>query len=184
MGVVISHSFPFSASRRLKFSYKSILPCTAQVFRRDSPGKAAQWLGRSIRESWGGVVVSHSFPSRASRRLKFSHNSILPRPAFPSTLVSMLELSPPLPILLLPRVGGLSALSTRAIETVLKIMPWVCVTRDRLCGLVVRFPDYRSRGSDSIPCPPYFLRSSASETESTQHRVYNWGATWEDLDPM
>jgi hypothetical protein len=25
---------------------------TAQVFRRDSPGKAAQWLGRSIHESW------------------------------------------------------------------------------------------------------------------------------------
>jgi hypothetical protein len=62
-----------------------------------------------------GVVVSHSFPFRASRRLKFSHNSVLPCTAFPSTLVSMLELSPPLPILLLPRVGGLSALSTRAI---------------------------------------------------------------------
>jgi hypothetical protein len=60
-------------------------------------------------------VVSHSFPFRASRRLKFSHNSILPCTVFPSTLVSMLELSPPLPILLLPRVGGLSALSTRAI---------------------------------------------------------------------
>jgi hypothetical protein len=25
--------------------------CTAQVFRRDSPGKAAQWLARSISES-------------------------------------------------------------------------------------------------------------------------------------
>jgi hypothetical protein len=24
---------------------------TAQVFRRDSPGKAAQWMGRSIHES-------------------------------------------------------------------------------------------------------------------------------------
>jgi hypothetical protein len=64
-----------------------------------------------------GVVVSHSFPSRASRRLKFSHNSILPCPEFHSTLVSMLELSPPLPILLLPRVGGLSALSTRAVPS-------------------------------------------------------------------
>jgi hypothetical protein len=50
-GVVISHSFAFSASRRLKFSYKSILPCTGRVFRSDSPGKAAQWLARSIRES-------------------------------------------------------------------------------------------------------------------------------------
>jgi hypothetical protein len=50
-GVVISHSFAFSASRRLKFSYKSILSCTARVFRSDSPGEAAQWLARSIRES-------------------------------------------------------------------------------------------------------------------------------------
>jgi hypothetical protein len=32
--------------------------------------------------------------------------------AFPSTLVSMLELSPPLPILLLLRVTGLSGLNT------------------------------------------------------------------------
>jgi hypothetical protein len=48
---VISHSFAFSASRRLKFSYKSIVPCTAREFRRDSPGEAAQWLARSIRES-------------------------------------------------------------------------------------------------------------------------------------
>jgi hypothetical protein len=32
--------------------------------------------------------------------------------AFPSTLVSMLELSPPLPILLLLRVAGLSRLNT------------------------------------------------------------------------
>jgi hypothetical protein len=62
-----------------------------------------------------GVVVSHSFAFRASRRLKFSHNSILPCTALPTTLVSMLELSPPIPILLLPRVDGPSALSTRAI---------------------------------------------------------------------
>jgi hypothetical protein len=26
---------------------------TVQVFRHDSAGKAAQWMGRSIRESWG-----------------------------------------------------------------------------------------------------------------------------------
>jgi hypothetical protein len=32
--------------------------------------------------------------------------------AFPTTLVSMLELSPPLPILLLLRVAGLSGLNT------------------------------------------------------------------------
>jgi hypothetical protein len=28
-------------------------PVPDQVFRRDSPGKAAQWLARPIRESWG-----------------------------------------------------------------------------------------------------------------------------------
>jgi hypothetical protein len=33
--------------------YKSILPCTARVFRRDNPEKTAQWLARSIRESLG-----------------------------------------------------------------------------------------------------------------------------------
>jgi hypothetical protein len=37
--------------------------------------------------------------------------------AFPSTLVSMLELSSPLPVLLLLRVGGLSRLNTRALLT-------------------------------------------------------------------
>jgi hypothetical protein len=36
--------------------------------------------------------------------------------AFPSTLVSMLELSPPLPILILLRVGGLSLLNIRAVQ--------------------------------------------------------------------
>jgi hypothetical protein len=175
-GVVISHSFAFSASRRLKFSYKSIFPCTIWVFGRDSPGKAAQWLTRSIRESWGvlwlvirllsgradvsslvikalrtpvlhspphwsacwcspyhypyfsyaasedfpwklrGVMISHSFAFRASRRLKSSYKSIFPCTAFPSTLVSMLELSPPLRVLLLLRVGALSRLNTRALH--------------------------------------------------------------------
>jgi hypothetical protein len=62
-----------------------------------------------------GVVISHSFAFSASRRLKFSYKSILPCTAFPSTLVSMLELSPPLPSLLLLRIGGLSRLNTRAI---------------------------------------------------------------------
>jgi hypothetical protein len=36
--------------------------------------------------------------------------------AFPSTLVSMLELSPPLPILLLLRVAGLSGLKTIIVQ--------------------------------------------------------------------
>jgi hypothetical protein len=56
-------------------------------------------------------VISHSFAFSASRRLKFSYKSILPCTAFPSTLVSMLQLSPPLPVLLLLRVGGLSCLN-------------------------------------------------------------------------
>jgi hypothetical protein len=57
-------------------------------------------------------VISHSFAFSASRRLKFSYKSILPCTAFPSTLASMLELSLPLPVLLLLRVGGLSRLNT------------------------------------------------------------------------
>jgi hypothetical protein len=60
-------------------------------------------------------MISHSFAFSASRRLKFSYKSILPCTAFPSTLVSMLELSPPVPVLLLLRVGGLSRLNTRAL---------------------------------------------------------------------
>jgi hypothetical protein len=92
-----------------------LFTCTARVFSRDSPGKAAQWLARSIRESWGGVVISHSFAFKASRRLNFIYKSIENDcTAFLSTLVSMLELSPPLPVLLLLRVGGLSRLNTRA----------------------------------------------------------------------
>jgi hypothetical protein len=44
---------------------------------------------------------------------------------------------------------------------------------DRLCGLMVRVTDYRSRGPGSIPAPPDFLRSSGSRTGSTQPREYN-----------
>jgi hypothetical protein len=49
-------------------------------------------------------MISHSFAFSASACT-----------AFPSTLVGMLELSPPLPVLLL-RVGGLSLLNTRAVK--------------------------------------------------------------------
>jgi hypothetical protein len=62
-------------------------------------------------------VISHSLAFRASRRFEFSYKSILPCTAFPSTLVSILELSPPLPSLLLLRVGGLSRLNTRDIRS-------------------------------------------------------------------
>jgi hypothetical protein len=44
---------------------------------------------------------------------------------------------------------------------------------DRLCGLVVRVPGYRSRGPGSIPALPDFLRSSGSGTGFTQPREYN-----------
>jgi hypothetical protein len=73
-----------------------------------------------------GVVISHSFAFRASRRLNFSYKSILPCTAFLSTFVNMLQLSPPLPVLLLLRVGGLSRLNTRAIHT---IFTFVLVSR-------------------------------------------------------
>jgi hypothetical protein len=47
--------------------------------------------------------------------------------------------------------------------------------RDRLSGLMDRVPDYRSRVR--FPALPDFLRSSGSETGSTQPREYNQGAT-------
>jgi hypothetical protein len=72
-----------------------------------------------------GVVTSHSFAFRASRRLKFSYKSIENAcTAFPSTLVSKPELSPPLQVFLLLRVGRLSRLNTRAILAVEKIGVW------------------------------------------------------------
>jgi hypothetical protein len=60
-------------------------------------------------------VISHSFAFSASRRL--------------SALVRMLELSPPLPVLLLLRVGGPSRLNTRAILGFMKIHQFVEVFR-------------------------------------------------------
>jgi hypothetical protein len=75
-----------------------------------------------------GVVISHSFAFRANRRLKFSYKSIENTcTAFPFTLVNMLELSPPLPSLLLLCIGGLSRLNTRAIlyYTILYILYYI-----------------------------------------------------------
>jgi hypothetical protein len=46
--------------------------------------------------------------------------------------------------------------------------------KDRLCDLVVRVPDYRSRGPGSIPgATRFFVRSSGSGTGSTQPREDN-----------
>jgi hypothetical protein len=44
---------------------------------------------------------------------------------------------------------------------------------NRLCGLVVRVPGYRSRGPGLTPGAIRFLRSSGSRTGSTQPREYN-----------
>jgi hypothetical protein len=108
----IDHMYKLCSSVTILISILS----TAWIFRHDSPGKAAQWLQV---HSWKlrRVVISHSFAFRASRHLKFCYKSIENAcTAFPSTLVSLLELSPSLPILLLLRVGGLSHLNTRAIH--------------------------------------------------------------------
>jgi hypothetical protein len=83
-----------------------LLYSTARIFRSDSSGEAVQWLAI---HPWKlrSVVITHSFAFSASRHL--------------STLVSMLELSPSLPSLLLLRVGGLSHLNTRSV-TVLCVL--------------------------------------------------------------
>jgi hypothetical protein len=88
---------------------------TARVFSRDSPGKVAQWTGRPIRESWGVLwLVIRSLSVRTD--VSSSVRSILPCTerlcCIPLHTCSMLELSPPLPIILLLRVAGLSGLNT------------------------------------------------------------------------
>jgi hypothetical protein len=91
--------------------------CTARVFRRDSPGKAAQRLARSIRESWGVLwLVIRLLSERAD----------VPTSVIKALRTPVLHSSPhlsagwssplPLPVLLLLRVGGLSRLNTRAIR--------------------------------------------------------------------
>jgi hypothetical protein len=104
---------------------------TARVFRSDSRGKAAQWLATSIRESWGVLwLVIRLLSVRAD--VSSCYKSIFPCTAFPSTLVSMLELSSPLPVLLLLRVGGLSRLNTRALIHVI-----CCHLSANICSTVV-----------------------------------------------
>jgi hypothetical protein len=44
---------------------------------------------------------------------------------------------------------------------------------DRLCGVVVRVPGYRSRCPGSIPGATRYSESSESGTESTQPHEYN-----------
>jgi hypothetical protein len=45
--------------------------------------------------------------------------------------------------------------------------------KDRLCGLVVRVPGYRSRGPGTIPSATDFLTSCGPGTGSTEPREYN-----------
>jgi hypothetical protein len=56
--------------RAIPYLFTIHINSTALVFRSDNPGKAAQWLARSIREILRDVVISHSFAFSASRRLK------------------------------------------------------------------------------------------------------------------
>jgi hypothetical protein len=44
---------------------------------------------------------------------------------------------------------------------------------DRLCGLIVRVPGYRSRGPGSIPCTTRFSENTGSGMGSIQPREYN-----------
>jgi hypothetical protein len=53
--------------------------------------------------------------------------------------------------------------------------PKRCFLVDRFCGLVFGVPGYRSRGPDSIPALPDFLRNSGSGTGSvTMVYQYNY----------
>jgi hypothetical protein len=114
-----------------------------------------------------GVVISHSFAFRASRRLKFSYNKSIENActAFPSTLVSMLELPPPLPSLLLLRVGWLSRLNTRAIHYNNSLEVEVEVTLQLTISKSVCMSRYRGQSGtcDHITfCPKIVVRKLLS----------------------
>jgi hypothetical protein len=105
------------------FTRRIKLASTARVFRSDSPGKSCAVVGQVHSWKLRGVVISHSFNSV---RADVSSSVINACTAFPSTLVSMLELSPPLPVLLLLHIGGLSRLNTRALATWLTCVKGQC----------------------------------------------------------
>jgi hypothetical protein len=69
--------------------------------------------------------------------------------AFHSTFVSMLELSPPLPIFLLLRVAGMSGLNTIIVPVLSTTVPVVLSTPKVVLGRdkILYFGDYESRGN-------------------------------------
>jgi hypothetical protein len=75
----------------------------------------------------------------------------------PGTVASVSQLT--------PRAGG--ALGQICVHRSLTLS-LLNVGSDRLCGLVVRVPGCRHRSLVRIPALPDFLRSSGSETGSTQ----------------
>jgi hypothetical protein len=68
----------------------------------------------------------------------------------------------------------LYAINIKIICIRLLFLAKLLILSDRLCGLVVRVPSYRSRGPGFwFLALPDYLRNSRS-----QPREYNWGATW------
>jgi hypothetical protein len=57
------------------------------------------------------------------------------------------------------------------------ILCLVFICMDRLCGIVVSVPGYRS-GGPGLDSRALQKKNSGSGTGSTQPREYNWGATW------
>jgi hypothetical protein len=71
-------------------------------------------------------------------------------------------------------VAGVSTISVERSSSILVFVRWSYISCDRLCGLVVKVPDYRFRGPGSIPAASrFFVRSSGSGTGSTQPRDDN-----------
>jgi hypothetical protein len=74
---------------------------TVRVFRRDSPGKAAQWLARSIRESWGVlwlvIRLLSERPDVSSSVIKALRTPVLHSPPHLSALPTT-TLTSPIPL--------------------------------------------------------------------------------------
>jgi hypothetical protein len=96
--------------------------------------------------------------------------------AFPSTLVSMLELSPPLPILLLLHVAGLSGLNTIIVN---RYNCWISGSHKPhvTCELQRGNPKvnvWAGLMHDKLIGPFYFLENTVTTSSSPPTK---WGAT-------